>query len=597
LIAITGVGTCTVTASAPSGPGPNNTTYSADSVTQSFKISPAVLTVAAGNLAVPYGQPIPSLTTDYTITGYVNSQTSAVLNGTAPSLSTTATSTSAPGPYPITVSTGTLAAANYSFLYVPGTLTIQQGTATISISNIPSNAVYSGSFTPTYLYSGTGTPTESTTSSTTSVCTVSGSTVNFINLGTCTLTAHATATASTAAATGNPQSFTVTGPSLTVSPSSINFGTVVQGSITTKSVTLTNVGTAPVTINQPLISIVKGGNSNEFVSVNLCPSSLAVGKSCIITISFVAGPYYTPQSAILQIMDNAPGSPQQVTLSALVLIPQTITFTTNPPSSAAYRSSFTVAATGGASGNPVTFTSSGVCSITATAPGTATYTMNSSTGTCSVIANQAGNATYAAAAQVTRAVTATLPAQTITFTTNPPATAAWKTSFTVAATASSGLAVTFTSSGSCSNSGATYTMTSATGTCSVIASQAGNSSYAPAPQVTKSVSATWSQVSFNPTSLSFGTIKHTTTSTLNVTLSNSGSTLLVFSGFSIAGTNATHFTQTNNCGSSLAAGAHCTIAVKFTPSTTGTFSAALQVVDNAQPGSGTQTIPLSGSGN
>ena len=48
---------------------------------------------------------------------------------------------------------------------------------------------------------------------------------------------------------------------------------------------------------------------------------------------------------------------------------QTITFTTNAPASAAYNSSFTVAATGGASGNPVIFTSSGACSITGTTPG------------------------------------------------------------------------------------------------------------------------------------------------------------------------------------------------------------------------------------
>jgi len=144
-----------------------------------------------------------------------------------------------------------------------------------------------------------------------------------------------------------------------------------------------------------------------------------------------------------------------------------------------------VAATGGASGNAVTFTSSGVCSNSG-----ATYTMTSGTGTCSVIANQAGNSDYAAAAQVTKTVTATLVAQAITFTTSPPATAADHSSFTVAATGgASGNAVTFTSAGVCSNSGATYTMTSGTGTCSVIANQAGNSNYAAAAQVTKTVTA------------------------------------------------------------------------------------------------------------
>ncbi len=164
---------------------------------------------------------------------------------------------------------------------------------------------------------------------------------------------------------------------------------------------------------------------------------------------------------------------------------QTITFTTNAPSSAAYNSQLTVAATGGASGNAVVFTSSGSCTNSG-----ATYTMTSGTGTCSVIANQAGNTNYSAATQVTESVSATLASQTITFTTNAPASAAYNSQFTVAATATSGLAVAYTSSGSCSNSGATYTMTSGTGTCTVIANQAGNTNYSAATQVTESVSAT-----------------------------------------------------------------------------------------------------------
>jgi large repetitive protein len=288
------------------------------------------------------------------------------------------------------------------------------------------------------------------------------------------------------AATPVTQTVNATGASLTVSPSSISFGTVAQGSITTKNITVTNNGTGSVTVTDPILSIVRGGDSNEFVAVNLCLKPITAGKSCTITIAFLAGPYYTPQTATLQIMDNAPGSPQPVTLSATVLVPQTITFTTTPPASAVYNSRFTVAATGGASGNAVTFTSSGACSNSG-----ATYTMTSGAGTCSVIANQPGNSTYAAAAQATKTVTATLAAQTITFTTSPPASAAYKSTFTVAATGgASGNAVTFTSSGACSNSGATYTMSGSTGTCSVIANQAGNTNYSAAPSITKTVSAT-----------------------------------------------------------------------------------------------------------
>ena len=117
--------------------------------------------------------------------------------------------------------------------------------------------------------------------------------------------------------------------------------------------------------------------------------------------------------------------------------------------------------------------------------------MTSGTGTCSVIANQAGNANYSAAAQVTQTTNATQASQTITFTTNAPASAAYGTNFTVAATGgASGNSLVFTSAGSCSNSGATYTMTSGTGTCSVIANQAGNTNYSAATQVTETTNAT-----------------------------------------------------------------------------------------------------------
>ena len=171
--------------------------------------------------------------------------------------------------------------------------------------------------------------------------------------------------------------------------------------------------------------------------------------------------------------------------SAELYSSQTITFTTNAPASAIYNSSFTVAATGGASGNPVIFTSSGACSNVA-----ATYTMTSATGTCSVIANQAGNTVYPVAPTVTQTVTANPASQTITVSQSAPAQAPYNSSFTIAATGgASGNAVIFTSSGACSNLGATYTMTSSTGTCTVTANQSGNGNYMAAPTVTETTTA------------------------------------------------------------------------------------------------------------
>jgi hypothetical protein len=84
-------------------------------------VNKAVLTITADNKAITAGDVIPPLT--YTPSGFVNGENAGVLSG-APSLSTTATQASAPGAYPITAGLGTLTAANYSFAFVNGVLTI-----------------------------------------------------------------------------------------------------------------------------------------------------------------------------------------------------------------------------------------------------------------------------------------------------------------------------------------------------------------------------------------------------------------------------------------------------------------------------------------
>jgi uncharacterized protein (DUF1800 family) len=80
--------------------------------------------------------------------------------------------------------------------------------------------------------------------------------------------------------------------------------------------------------------------------------------------------------------------------------------------------------------------------------------------------------------------------QTVTFTQKAPATAPYNSNFTVAATAASGLPVAFTSSGQCTNVGATFTMGSTAGKCNVIANQPGNANYSAAATVTETTSTT-----------------------------------------------------------------------------------------------------------
>jgi hypothetical protein len=79
-----------------------------------------------------------------------------------------------------------------------------------------------------------------------------------------------------------------------------------------------------------------------------------------------------------------------------------------------------------------------------------------------------------------------------------------------------------------------------------------------------------------------------------LTLSNAGNENLSLSSIGLAGANPGDFAQSNNCGSSVAAGGTCTISVTFKPAAAGTLTAALALADNV-PGS-PQSVGLSGSG-
>jgi hypothetical protein len=90
--------------------------------------------------------------------------------------------------------------------------------------------------------------------------------------------------------------------------------------------------------------------------------------------------------------------------------PQTIKFISNPPANPVVGGSYTVTATGGASGNPVTLTidsvmtTAGACSLPANATSGAKVSLTG-TGTCTIDFNQAGSTNYLAAAQLQQSFT------------------------------------------------------------------------------------------------------------------------------------------------------------------------------------------------
>jgi hypothetical protein len=205
-----------------------------------------------------------------------------------------------------------VAAPGFSLSASPSSLSIadgSSGTSTITIT--PVNG-FSGSVT----FTASGLP--------------SGVTAGFspnpaTSTSTLTLTASATAATGTSTVTVTGVSGTITAtttisltvtssaPTVTVSPTSISFGTVVIGATSgAKPVTLTNTGTTTLTIS----SITTSGDFGQSTSSKPCGSTLAAGKNCKIMVTFTPTALGT-RTGTLTINDNAAGSPQTVALSGI----------------------------------------------------------------------------------------------------------------------------------------------------------------------------------------------------------------------------------------------------------------------------------------
>ena len=106
-----------------------DSTYASSSANGSLTVAQALLTVTADNKTMRDGDAIPPFTASYS--GFVNGDNQGVLSG-SPSLTTTYTVNSPPGNYPIDAAQGTLMAANYTFAFANGVLTVNPVTAVIT---------------------------------------------------------------------------------------------------------------------------------------------------------------------------------------------------------------------------------------------------------------------------------------------------------------------------------------------------------------------------------------------------------------------------------------------------------------------------------
>ena len=164
---------------------------------------------------------------------------------------------------------------------------------------------------------------------------------------------------------------------------------------------------------------------------------------------------------------------------------QAITFGTPP--SIAVGGSGVVSATGGLSGNAVTFSSTTTAVCTSSGANGATITALTA-GNCIIAANQLGNGNYTAAPQVLQTIGAGKASQTITgfAPATPVVFGAAAQTLTATPGASSSALVFSVTSGPCAITGASLSYTGA-GSCVVAVNQAADANYIAAGQVSATV--------------------------------------------------------------------------------------------------------------
>jgi len=420
---------------------------------------------------------------------------------------------------------------------------------------------------------------------------------------------------------------------VTLSKTSLSFGSEAVGSATaSQSVTMTNTGTAALTIGSIAVT---GTNATSFVFANSCGSSLAAGANCTIHGHFQPTAN-GPLTAAITITDNGGGSPQSIALSGTGLGPavtlsatslsygssavgtatasQTVTLTNSGQGTLSITS---ISVTGA---NPTSFPFTNTCgtSVAAGANCSITGDFDPTTGgslkaTITLTDNVGGSPQSIALTGTGLGPAATLSVASVAFGSEPVGgstasqyitltnsgnaplninsialTGANASSFTFA----NSCAVTLAAGANCSIHGHFNPVANGPlAAAIIITDNAGGS-----PQsIALSGTGLGPAVTLSAPSLSFGSSAvGTATASQMVTLTNSGQGTLSIASIAVTGANASSFLFTNTCGTSVAAGANCSITGDFDPTTGGSLKATVTITDNAS--GSPQSIGLTGTG-
>lgn len=321
-------------------------------------------------------------------------------------------------------------------------------------------------------------------------------------------------------------------PAVSLNPVSLTFANqVISTTSASQSVTLTNNGNA--SLNVTSISLT-GTNPADFtISSNTCGTTLAQGNACVVQVAFKPTALAS-RSANLTFTTNASTSPDNVTLSG----------------------------TGISSGSPA-------ATFTPTSVAFGSVKVSQSSGPTPITLKNSGNATMSITAIAITGANSAEFSQTNTC------------GATLAANGTCAINVSFTPA-SIGGKSASVSVSSNTSTSPDAAPLTGTG-IAPAVALSSNVANFFNQM-----------VGTTTSIPKLVVLTNTGTAALTVGSVTIAGINAADFAQSNDCGTSVLAGAFCTITITFSPSVLAGRSASISIADDAS--GSPHVIALSGNG-
>ncbi len=293
--------------------GAVNANYAIIYVPGTVTITGVAVTITASSASVAYGSPVPAITPN--VVGLVAPDTVASLG--ALTCSTTAVQGSPAGTYPSNCSGAVN--GNYTFTYVPGSVTITAVPLTITANNATrpfgtANPV----FTATYAGFVNGNTPASLTG--TLLCTTTATITSAP--GTYPITCSGqTSVSYTITYVPGVLTVTATVPVLTLAPTALTFSSTANVTTPSQPITVSNTGGAPLRIT----SIALGGaNVARFGLAHNCPiggTGLAAGSSCTVNVTFTPNTNPATRTALVRVSVAAPAVTGTVALTGTTLLP------------------------------------------------------------------------------------------------------------------------------------------------------------------------------------------------------------------------------------------------------------------------------------